>query len=330
MIIVPSRKFILPADPLHFITRVAGWFRLQLGRMQPDGTVAYNREYTFPNLILNQGLDRMGTNDHFNSYCQVGTGTTPPAATDTGLVSPIGSSEPVQSTGGGSAQGVVIGPPRYAYDRRVYRIPAGVGTGNLAEVGISWASGTGNTLYSRALILDGGGSPITITKLSDEVLDVTYELRTYIPTGDLTGEIVIAGSTHDFVSRAAEADQVKPQFDAGWGPHVYSGNLITRSGAMMANNQGNTAFTGNLATIDGKPSTTYGGPAASISSSAYANGTYTRAGTHTYGLGGNPIRTILASFGWCSYQVQFDPVIPKSASNQLAITFQHSWARRSI
>ncbi len=330
MIIVPPRQFIDPSDPLCFRSRLAGFFTLRLGRMQPDGTVAYNREYTFPNLILNQGLDRMGANDHFNSYCQVGTGTIPQAATDTGLVSPIGSSAPVQSTGGGNAQGVVIGPPRYAYDRRVYRIPAGVGTGNLAEVGISWASGTGNTLYSRALILDGGGSPITITKLSDEILNVTYELRTYIPTSDTEGEIVIAGTTHGFISRAAEADQVKPQYDAGWGPQVFAGSIYSRSGAMLAGNQGNAAYTGNIATIDGKPSGGYGGPAASTSSASYVSGTYTRAGTHTYGLGGNPIRTILASFGWCSYQVQFDPVIPKGAGNQLAITFQHSWARRSI
>ena len=330
LIHVPKRRRLVVPDRLSMRSTVQGFFTLRLGRMQPDGTVAYTREYAFPNLILNQGLDRMGDNNLYRNYCQVGTGSTPPAATDTQLVSPAGASASVTSTGGGNAQGIVTGPPRYAFDRRVYRIPAGTATGNLTEVGVSWAAGTGATLYNRALILDGSGNPITITKLADEVLDVTYELRTYIPTSDVTGTVVIAGTTHDYIIRAAEADQVKPQFAAGWGPEVSGGSIYSWSAAMLANNKGNAAFTGNIASIDGIPATSYGGPAAIVSSSGYTPGTYQRVGKHTYGLGGNPIRSVLYSFGWCSYQCQFDPVIPKGAANTFEVEFVHSWARRDI
>lgn len=329
-IIIPKKRGLIVPDRLKgHRSEVAGFFTLRLGKMQPDGTVAYNREYSFPNIITNQGLDRMGNNAHYATYCQVGTGTTPPAATDTALVAPVGAGGSVTSTGGGNAQGIVIGPPRYAYDRRVHRLAAGVGTGNLAELGIGWAAGTGATLYNRALILDGSGNPITITKLADEILDVTYELRTYIPTSDITGTIVISGNSYDYIIRAAEADQIKPAFDAGWGPQVSSGTIYQWSSVILAANQGNAAFTGNINTIDGQPGTA-AGVTCSPSSSAYTPGTLERVIKHTYGLGGSPIRSILYSFGWGSYQIQFDPVIPKGAGNSFEVEFIHSWARRTI
>lgn len=330
MIIIRSNRPQLQDGFCSHGGEVAGFFTLRLGKRQPDGTIAYKREFTFPNLITNQGLNRMGDNSHYNSYCQVGTGTTPPAFTDTALVAAAGASASSSQTGGGNAQGVVIGPPRYAYDRRVYRFAEGVGTGNLTEVGVSWATGTGSTLYNRALILDGGGNPIALTKLDDEVLDVTYELRTYIPIDDVTGTIVITGSgTHDYILRAAEADQVKGQFSAGWGPRVSSGSIFSSNSAMTAANAGNGAFTGNINTIDGAPSTG-AGVATTISNNAYVNDSLQRFGKHTYGLGGNPIRSILYSWGWSSYQIQFDPPIPKGAGNSFEVEFMHSWSRRII
>lgn len=327
MIIVPKRNR-LEIGLRSLGTRHEGHFTLRLGKLQPDGTVAYRREYSFPNMILDQGLDYMGDNWHYISNCQIGTGTTTPTVTDTQLVNPIA----VASVMTQNQVGVVIGPPRFAYGRMVYRFAAGSGTGNLTEIGVGWANGLGATLYNRALILDSGGNPIAITKLADEVLDVTYELRCYIPTDDYAGSFTITGSgTHDYIIRAAEADQVKPQFNAGWGPQYMFGTQYWNSSAGMASNAGNGgAFTGNIGDINNQPSGGYGGPAPSIVTAPYVPGSLERTQKFTYGLGGNPIRSILYSFGWNSFQIQFDPVIPKSPENSLEIEFIHSWARRSI
>ena len=53
----------------------------------------------------------------------------------------------------------------------------------------------------RALILDGGGSPTTLTILSDETLDVTYTIRVYPPTTDVTGSITLDGVSYGYTIR---------------------------------------------------------------------------------------------------------------------------------
>ncbi|KAK6697260.1 hypothetical protein SNK04_014178 [Fusarium graminearum] len=74
------------------------------------------------------------------------------------------------------------------------RVPvrSGVGTGNLSELG----TGTSSTnLFSRALIRDPiTGNPVTITKLPDEFMDVTFELRAYVSASDTTGTVTISVS----------------------------------------------------------------------------------------------------------------------------------------
>lgn len=328
MIIIPKRRDIeLPMRVRGPLSQMAGVFTFRLGKAQPDGTLAVQREYEFPNLIVDQGLDRMGDNGNYNAACQIGTGTTPPAPADTGLVNPVGSAS-MESSGRNAA--IVTGPPRYSRARVRYRFGPGVGTGNLTEVGISWTNGVGQTLYNRALILDGSGAPIAITKLEDETLDVTYELRTYVPLEDVTGDVLITGSgTHDYIIRAAEADQTKPQYGAGWGIRTGSGLFQYGSAAMSATNQGNGAFEGDITDINGSPSTSAGAPL-TIANLPYIGGSMQRNAIHNYGLGGRPIRSILYSFGWSSYQIQFDPPIPKSAENTFQVEFTHNWARRSL
>ena len=151
-------------------TQCAGWFKIEATR--PDGTRRVLADW-FPNLILNGGLDRMGANPDYLSWCQVGSGSTAPVAAQTALVNRIAGTSTQQN----NVSGAQASAPYYGWYRRTYRFAQGVAAGNLSEVGVGWA--TSGSLFSRALILDGGGSPTTITVLSDEVLDVTYELRRY-------------------------------------------------------------------------------------------------------------------------------------------------------
>src|SRR5690606_8917143 len=115
------------------------------------------------------------------------------------LGSRIASSNTVPS----NTAGTTSAAPYYTWMRKTFRFAAGVATGNLSEVGISWL--TTGALFSRALILDSGGLPTTITVLADEVVDVTYEFRIMAKTDDETGSVTFTGSiggTYDWTMRS--------------------------------------------------------------------------------------------------------------------------------
>ena len=291
-------------------TQCAGWFKIEA--IRPDGTRRVLADW-FPNLILDGGLDRMGANDDYLSWCQVGSGSTAPIATQTALVNRIAGTNTIQA----NVAGAQSSAPYYGWTRRTYRFAAGVAAGNLSEVGVGWA--TTGSLFSRALILDGGGSPTTITVLSDEVLDVTYELRRYPGTVDLTGTVVLDGVTHNWVSRAAG---------------VTSSEMWGGLSAMALDWA--RAFNGNIGAVTaGTPSGTSG--ALSVTPLAYSSGSYTRAVTVSAGLNDSNlsggIRSILiypssSNAGVGSYQIQFNPAIPKDNTKVLSLTIQHTWARR--
>ena len=289
-------------------TQCAGWFKLEA--IRSDGTRRVLADW-FPNLILNGGLDRMGANSDYLNWCQVGSGSTAPVATQTALVNRIAGTNTIQA----DVNGAQASAPYYGWCRLTYRFAQGVAAGNLSEVGVGWA--TSGSLFSRALILDGGGSPTTITVLSDEVLDVTYELRRYPGTVDLTGTVVLDGVTHNWLSRASGVT------DSGhW----------AGTGAMALD--WDAAFNGDIGPVTASwPSGASG--LLSATPLAYSSGSYTRAATVSAGLGDSNlsggIRSILITaygLGAGRYQIQFDPAIPKDNTKVLSLTIQHTWARR--
>lgn len=290
-------------------TQCAGWFKIEA--IRPDGTRRVLADW-FPNLILNGGLDRMGENADYLNWCQVGSGSTAPIAAQTALVNRIAGTNTQQA----NVSGAQASAPYYGWIRRTYRFAQGVAAGNLSEVGVGWAAS--GSLFSRALILDGGGSPTTITVLSDEVLDVTYELRKYPGSVDLTGSVVLDGVTYSWVSRVADVTTASRW--AGTPAQVLSQAYV---------------FNGPISGVTGSPSGT--SLQVGIGASAYSPGSYTRRHVVSAGLGaGNlsgGVRSLhvygvgLAS-GSASYQIQFDPAIPKDNTKVLSLTIQHTWARR--
>lgn len=289
-------------------TQCAGWFKIEATR--PDGTRRVLADW-FPNLILNGGLDRMGANGDYLNWCQVGSGSTAPVATQTALVNRIAGTNTRQA----SVEGAQASAPYYGWFRRTYRFAQGVAAGNLSEVGVGWAAS--GSLFSRALILDGGGSPTTITVLSDEVLDVTYELRRYPGTVDLIGTVVLDGVTHDWVSRAAG---------------VTTEGLWSGESSMALNYA--QSFNSDIGPVTQFKLVGTGGYL-SATSLAYSSGIYARGATVSAGLNDSNlsggIRSIVvgSSGNGCGfYQIQFDPAIPKNNTKVLSLTIQHSWARR--
>jgi hypothetical protein len=290
----------------------------------------------FPNLITNQGLDYLvDDNEVFTNilpattwafvYCSVGTGNTTPAFTDTSLANFL-----VHTTTRLSTVGDVVtsGSPYYKSWVTTFRFAEGDAAGNLAEVGVGWAS---NTLFSRALILDGVGSPTTITILSDEVLDVEYEYRVYPKETDVTGTVVFTGNiggTYDYTIRAAHVDEKIPEttFD-GFLPFE-----MTRTSNISSGTRFERVYEGSIGTILTSPSGTYDDVIPMTSFGTYTPGSFSLDITLTVPLTkgnlGAGIKSMLFFISTQYYQIEFDTAIPKTDTDVIAITFTLDWGRK--
>ncbi len=309
MILIPKRDLILP---IRSHARLRGRFLLEAVNAG-DGRRRMLANW-FPNLITNNGLDLLGSSPNGWQYtCAVGSGNTPPAVTDTALVTLVASTTSIQSQSA-TAQSA---SPYFGTRTSQFNFAAGTATGNLSEIGVG---ATATSLFSRALILDSSGNPTTITVLSNEALYATYQVEQIVPTADVTGTVTIAGVAYDFVARAANATTT-----GFWAPNTLSG-----AGASSAYVSNGTigAITGTISgTVDSNNTVTAGG---------YTLGSYTQQSTISFGLtdGNVPggISAMQVTFGGpfegrgC-FQYSFSPAIPKDASHVLTLTVSTSWAR---
>lgn len=321
-------KIIEPRDALILPVGLAGYVRMQV--IRPDGRVRKDTGW-FRNLITNVGLDEVGGgNSSFAHTCVVGTGNLAPAETDTSLNAQIASTGTRQSFQAGANQTA----DRYAFARGTFRFAAGVATGNLAEVG--FLTNSSSVLWSRALILDGGGSPTTLTVLADEALDVTYEMRVYPNLSDVVSSMTVSGVDYDITIRASKV--------ANWGLQSTGlgnwFNFTTGHGFGAC-----AAYNGSIGDIFNDPSGSADN-ATSESNLGYTDGTYYREFTTVWGLSDGNFSPGITAFylptGTVSnsgsvsqgtrQQVGIDggAFIPKTSSNNLSLAWRHTWARRSI
>ena len=204
-------------------------------------------------------------------------------------------------------------------------------------MGIGWAA-SGTTLFSRALILDNGGSPTTITILSNEYLDIVYEYRVYPPEGaDYTGTVVIDSITYDVTGRACNIDTLRGSpnsTSAGWIPYL---DNFTAINTVYGHSFG-FAYSGVIGTITDVPA----GSGDSIGDPTFV--TYvTDSFQHVYdfvmdygeanALGG--VRSTRFNTGWSCWQFEFsaqgsgDP-IPKDNTMQITFTLKLDFTRATI
>jgi len=296
------------------IGSLAGRFKMEAIKL--DGTRRLVADW-FDNLILDQGLNRLGTGPVI-SYVHVGSGATAPVAANTAMQTFVAATN-TQTTG--AVDGTQPTPPYYGWRRWVFRFPAGAAAGNLSEVGVGWA--TGANLFSRALILDGVGVPTTKTVLSDEYLDVTYELRLYPPTVDQTFQLTIGGIVYDFTLRAANVTS------NNWHVNTLASTFgVDNNGAFSMN-----PYPGPIGTITQLPS---GSAAAggSLILNAYSNNSLKRTGKFTFGLTAGNVPGGIGAFSLTSpigaFQVGVTPVIPKDATKVFTMDVEYTWARKTI
>lgn len=277
----------------------------------------------FDNLITNDGLDALGDTDGWMQACQVGSGNTSPTNTDTALDSYVAGT----TTKPNIVSDIQSSAPYYASTTTTYRFGEGDAAGNISEVGVGTAA-SGGTLFSRALVTDGGGSPTTITVLSDEFLEVSYQLQLIPPTGDVTATVDDdgpAGTSHDITLRASEVDR-----DGASGP---GWSILAGSGSQgiveLSTGSNVQAFTGAIGTIAEAPAGT-AASVTSVSNDTYVGGSYERTATMTFDLddANFDIQSIRFKFvNGGTWQVEFDPVIPKTNLLRLEVGVTVTWAR---
>lgn len=278
------------------------------------------RELAFDNLITDSGLNRWGSGA-VGTECRVGSGTTAPSVSDNALASQVAVTSTAapdntytyahNATGNGS---ITVS--------RAFRFNAGVAAGTLAEVGIGWATG----LFSRALIVDGGGTPTTITILSDEILDVRYTLQVNMPA-DVTGSVSIGGTSYSYTIRPCNIDGgTTSQFTTTWFINAIGG---------YTGQQNMAVYSGAIGTITQYPSGTQTNGGVDLSVAAYSNNSKQRTVTYTapvivfnttfrsmeFGLmGGN-------NTWFTRFQIDFGASITKTNAQVFSLTFTFSWDR---
>lgn len=262
------------------------------------------------NLILDSGLNALGTTI-IVSACKVGTGVAPVIVSQTDLSTPLA----ITSTQQSSNTGRNSSPHYYTWGRRTFRFSQGAATGNLTEVGVTYG-GTTN-LFSRALIVDSEGNPTTLTILSDEWLDVTYELRVYQDLSDKTFNINLLGTDHVVTARPANVT-TEPSGASNFFDHFLSGSNSIH-------------YNGTIGGITGSPSGTSSTTVGSISFSNYIQNSLQRSIIHGVGLdqanlsGG--IQSTLIYTNKCHWQIGYSPAIAKDNFKTLTLTYTLAWGR---
>ena len=319
--------------------QVAGQYTIR--KYKADTNELIQEVGPFDNLITNQGLNRVGTAEFGNSVF-IGTGTAPPAVTDTQLGTYLNYTATAAPGGAWDFALLQGGSPDYwVQGAGTWRFAAGAATGTLTEVGIGWfTSGTlpaNHRVSSRALIVDSGGSPISITVLADEYLDVTYSLRYYPYVGsDVVQTVVISGVNYTFTTRAlglvtstycsvnatspmnwAGQTEVRTGTAAGTPPALAA---ITATGML---NQGAGAFLDTT-------KNTYVDSSLVMSATFYAGLTLANL---DYGIRGMVTRTANSanppySFINSAFQSTISPAIPKDNTKILQFGASVSWSRK--
>lgn len=172
----------------------AGRFQATVHKVDADGNlIKGSGRIVAPfnsNLIVDNGLNLLATSATPFAYCRIGTGTATPANGDNQLVAQVGATNTGGANNNEYGYNLTDG---YLWKRFSRRFAAGTIDGqNLNEVAMAPADTGG--IFCRALLKDAFGNPLTIVLLEDEVLDIIYEIRMYLPPVD-----TVVGTTIDGV-----------------------------------------------------------------------------------------------------------------------------------
>lgn len=306
--------------------RVSGEYKFVLN----SGTPKEADSGWMPNLVTDLGLDMLGSSaiglgagQDPTAWLSVGTGTTTPANSDTGLVTYLAS-----INGRTTVSQVNLGSTTYAGQLTLsWTFAQGAVVGNLAEVGVGRSSG-GTNLFSRARIVDGAGVPTTLTVVALDQLTVYYRITNTPVKTDLVSSVVISGVTYNYTCRLANAtnfmmSNIQYMYSSsprwpGTGTTITFYETGSAIGAITSNPSGTIVSNAQYDTE------TFG---------TYTNGNFYNDITLTWGpTKANPVAAIQSmmlhfgnSFG--NWQWVFTTTIPKTNTKTLTLVVRVSWSR---
>ena len=191
------------------------------------------QQLEFDNLLVDAGLDALMNNrvnvtlGSINLFA-VGTGSTPPAVTDTSLENIIGSTT---NNGGFTDQDEAASSSNdYTYHRTKTRVfIESEANGNLTEFGVHLGSSLGAPLFCRHLFVDENGDPVTIVKTNEDQLRIDYTIYVKAPVDTTVIEDFMIptpanpGGVPTTVSMRAFAVRDSGGTDSAWGANVSYG-----------------------------------------------------------------------------------------------------------
>lgn len=195
-----KRIFDSIINPVKVGPRVKGRFKLRAMK----GNIIMRESAWCPNIIVNGAFDFWLQNVTGSAIIGfvAGAGTATPQPTDTSLQSFLGGGGSVEE--GWVTRNTTVSPRSITFGVRI-RGNEGAIVGNVAEIALCRGTNSGGIpnnstpIFNRARVVDEMGNPTTITVLSDEFLEVIYEITLYAidgATGTLT--INIDGTPTDF------------------------------------------------------------------------------------------------------------------------------------
>lgn len=291
---------------MNFNTKVQGLFKFEVRKAND----LVSETDFIPNLVLDQGLELLGTHSPLD-FCRVGSGVTTPQKTDQDLESPIAST----STSPEHARQPISGfnaEEGYVWTRKIFRFEQGQATGNISEVGV----GGNGKLFNRSLVRDSTGLFATVTVMEDEALDVTVEIRAYLDQESRTYNVMMSGINYTL--------RTEPLFEVGV-PYLFVGG-----GVYQYYPEG---YSSGITSRISRPSQSvsgFSGGGATHSTKEYVAGSKEKVFDCYWGLSaGNaaPSRTFVIPTSIGSYQTEFSPTIPKTSDHILKLTFKISWDR---
>lgn len=301
--------------------------RYKVKVISSDGEVTRESGWS-PNMVLDSGVAALfNTPSIITIRPVVGSGNSPVEASQTRLASFVAGSTS-QATSVSTVRNI-SSPPYYVMHSLTWRFAAGAAAGNLAEVGVTVSGATSTSdLFSRALIVDGSGNPTTITVLSDEYLDVTYEFYIYAPefSSGSFGQM-IDGSPVPTAYTIGPA-LMQSSFIYGWSaavangiypftpvPAATAGRPLVSSGAISDHTAGITG-------------TTYNFTSAGWDAPYNASGMY-RDARYTIGLdeGNTSISAIQLNCRAASFQMSISPPVNKINTKTYSLVIRYTLSR---
>lgn len=294
------------------------------------------------NLILGSGFDKLLNTSQFSITCVAGSGNTTPLISDTLLATYKGKAT-TQALTGAAVFNTTPDANGYVTMTQTIRStfnPGSLGSGavNIAEAGMAMNAqvntNSATQLLSRGLLVDGGGSPTTVSlDASTEYLDIYWQRTVYVKDSvTVTKTFPVEGVNTNFDCTIRPAMFGTSHEGIIW--NAMSDSVIIGYAIPQGNGSPYTcfAYTGSITSITTAPTGSRSNCSNANDSAAYSNGTYYRDFTinqpPTFANLTGGIGVLEINCGESAWQIEFSPKLAKTADNSLQLVLRLSMGNK--